>query len=106
MAGRTLPNFQNNDRDFQLLQSSWSSIINPVITNVVNNSILLVSIKLTGGQTTTINTKLGRVLTGWYVVRMRGVHANIYDTQDSNTIPDKTLLLNSDVDVTVDLVVF
>lgn len=105
MAGRELPNFQNNDRDFQLLQSSWSSILNPVITNVINSGVLLSGVVLSIGNNT-INHKLGRKLTGWYVVRMRNNHANIYDLQDSNNLSDKTLILNSDAAVSVDLVVF
>lgn len=105
MAGRELPNFQNDDRDFQLLQSSWIGILNPVITNVINNASLLTNVNLSIGVNS-INHKLGRKLTGWYIVRMRNIHANVFDQQDSNALSDKTLILNSDAAVSVDLVVF
>lgn len=87
------------------LQNRWSSLIDPVLMNPVNNSLLLKSIPLVSGANV-INHKLGRDLQGWYVTRMRSVAISIYDTQDSNQMPDLTLNLNASAPCVVDLVVF
>lgn len=88
----------------QDLQNKWASIIDPVTTNPVNNSLILKNISLTTGNNT-INHKLGRKLQGWNIIRKRAA-AEIYDAQDSNQMPALTLVLVSDADVTIDLTVF
>jgi len=100
----SLPQFQNDDKDFQLLQSRWGSILNPIINNPTNNSSVLKGIKLTAGNNT-INHLLSRKLQGWSIVRLNA-GAIIYDNQDSNPTPDKTLILVSDLACTVDIMVF
>lgn len=87
-----------------LLQSKWASILNPLIATPANNSSILSAVKLTTGSNT-INHKLGKNLTGWSVIRQRSA-ASIYDNQDSNQMPNLTLVLVSDADVSVDLEVF
>lgn len=87
------------------LQNRWSSLIDPVLMNPVNNSLLLKNISLVSGANV-INHKLGRPLQGWFVTRMRSVAISIYDTQDSNQMPDLTLTLNASAPCVVDLTVF
>lgn len=99
-----LPIYKNDDKDFQLMQTNWASSINPVIANPVNNGILLRNVSLTTGHNV-INTTLGRKLQGWVVCRLRA-SSNIYDTQDSNPIPNLTLWLESSANTTVDLYIF
>lgn len=100
----TLPQFQSTDKDFQLMQNSWASKINPVISNPANNSNLLTGIELVIGSNL-INHRLGRKLQGWIVVGINGA-AQIYDQQADNRSPQLTLILVSDADVTVNLEVF
>lgn len=100
----TLPQFQDDDRTFQLMQNQWASILNPVINNPANQSILLKSVALVTGDNT-INHLLGRKLQGWKVVRQRS-SATLYDKQDANQMPNLTLVLNASANVTVDLEVF
>jgi ABC-type cobalamin transport system ATPase subunit len=52
-----------------------------------------------------IDHKLGRALQGWTVTRKRAA-ASIYDLQDTNPHPSRTLILFSDAVVTIDLSVF
>lgn len=99
-----LPNFQNTDRDFQLLQSSWSSVLNPILQKEILNSLILKNISLVSGNNT-INHRLGRTLQGWIIVRQRS-SASFYDVQDSNLTPDLTLVLHSSGSVSIDLLVF
>lgn len=99
-----LPNFQNDDKDFQLMQNSWSSKLNPLIANPMNSVSILKNVVLAIGSNT-INHKLGKKLTGWQIVRQRA-SATIYDNQDNNQSPALTLVLISSGAVTIDLAVF
>jgi len=99
-----LPTFQSDVREFQLMQSSWATAINPVLAAPANKSILIKNVSLAIGSNS-INHNLGRVLQGWSIIRKRGP-ANIYDTQDQNQMPALTLTLVSDTAVVVDIEVF
>ena len=90
---------------YDLMQTQWASIINPVLKNPIVNGVLSQQIKLTTGNNI-VNHKLGRNLTGWYITRMRGSFVQVYDTQDSNQSPELTLLLNSSGNCTIDLFCF
>lgn len=85
-------------------QDLWATTLNPVIDSPLNNSILLKNISLTTGNNT-VNHKLGRKLTGWFITRRRAT-GNVYDTQDANQMPQLTLQLVSSAPIVVDLVVF
>ena len=87
-----------------LLQTNWSSTLNPIIQNPANAGVILKSIALKAGLNV-INHKLGANLQGWSLVRQRA-QASVWDTQDSNPNTQLTLYLNSSADVTVDVEVF
>lgn len=99
-----LPQFPTTDRPLSLLQIQWAEQLNPVIVNPLMSGFVLQEVALTSGDNT-INHLLGRALKGWFVVRKRAA-AEIYDKQDSNRLPTKTLVLNSNATVSVDLYVF
>lgn len=99
-----LPTFQNDDKDFQLLQSRWATIINPVVNNPVNNATILKGVALSTGSNV-INHLMSRKLQGWSIVRINAA-ATVYDTQDSNQTPNQTLVLVSSAPATVDIMVF
>lgn len=99
-----LPIFNTTDKDLTLLQNKWASILNPVISNPSLQSIILPAIQLVSG-TNVVNHKLGRKLTGWRIVRLRG-SAAIYDQQDGNSMQDLTLILVSNAQASCDLEVF
>lgn len=88
----------------QMMQNQWASILDPVLANPTNNSLILKSVSLSSGDNT-INHKLGRVLQGWKIVRQRA-SATLYDKQDANQMPDKTLVLNASAAVVCDIEVF
>lgn len=104
MANSTLPTFQSDIREFQLMQSNWASAINPILAAPANKSILLKNISLVIGANT-VNHGLGRQLQGWTIIRKRAP-GNVYDTQDQNLMPALTLTLVSDAAMVVDLEVF
>lgn len=100
----SLAQFQSDDRVFQLMQNSWATAINPIINNPANKSQILQNVELINGSNV-INHKLGRKLQGWKIVRQRSA-ASIYDNQDTNSMPQLTLILVSDAQVSVDIEVF
>jgi hypothetical protein len=86
------------------MQTKWAAEIDPLLKNPTNSSVLLKNIDLVVGQNI-IDHKLGRALQGWTVTRKRAA-ASIYDLQDTNPHPSRTLILFSDAVVTIDLSVF
>lgn len=100
----SLPIFQDANKNLMLMQTGWSSQLNPILQSPLSSNNILTEVALAAGSNT-INHKLQRKLQGWIIIRKRA-DAAIYDTQDQNVTPQNTLLLTSDVDVTVDLLVF
>jgi hypothetical protein len=96
-----LPQFQSDDRDFQLMQSSWASRLDPLLGNPSLKSLILKDITLAIGSNT-INHLLGRKQQGWRVIDINGA-AVIYRSQPFNNL---TLTLTSDAVVTVSLEIF
>lgn len=87
-----------------MMQVQWASQIDPLIANPLTKGNLLKNIALTSGANV-VSHKLGRKLQGWIITRIRAAQT-VYDTQDSNQIPELTLNLVASGDVTVDLLVF
>lgn len=99
-----LPKFNTSDQALSLLQTTWSSQLNPLLALPLSSSLVLKKVSLTSGKNT-INHTLGRELQGWFIVRQRG-SASIYDTQDVNKLSDKTLVLMASSGVSVDILCF
>lgn len=102
---KAIAKVQTTNREINQLQSNIITQLNQQRpTNLLAAGVILEKISLIAGNNT-INHKLDRNLQGWFIIRQRS-SASIYDKQDSNQIPDKTLILNSSADVTVDIFVF
>lgn len=100
-----IPLVQTNDRTINQLQQNIKQAVQPLLSNAQNLGATLTSISLAVGSNT-INHGLDRTLQGWSIVRLRNTFAEIYDTQDANQSPAKTLLLTSDTAVVVDIYVY
>lgn len=96
-----LPNFQNDNVQFQLMQSSWASQLNPLLALPTSSPSLLKNIKLVSGANV-INHKLGRVPQGWIVTDVNAV-ITLYRSAAFN---DLTLTLTSSGAATISLMVF
>lgn len=99
-----LPTYQTANLTLTLIQSNWASLLNPLLDLPINQGRLLENVQLDNGSNT-VNHKLGRKLTGWFIVRQRAA-ASVYDTQDTNPTPAVTLKLTSNASVKVDIFVF
>lgn len=93
------------DQMLNRIQDNVRASVNPMTTVPLNSGLILSSVSLVSGANS-INHTLGRVLQGWFPVRIRNVASTFYDTQDSNSTPALTLNLNSSVAVVADLFVF
>lgn len=104
-----LPKFQSlgatvSGKDWSLLQTTWSSLIDPIIGRKQNQSNILSNVALVNG-TTVVNHLLGRKLSGWKVI-LQDAKASIFDNQSTNQTPELTLVLVSDAATTVSIEVF
>ena len=100
----SLPTYQTSERVLTLVQSNWSSLLNPLLDNPLNQGQILEQVTLQIGSNV-VNHKLGRKLRGWFIVRQRSA-GDVYDTQDTNPSPQTTLTLTSSAIVSVDIFVF
>lgn len=100
-----LPIFQTNIRELSMMQTSWSQDINPIISNPILAGNLLTNIVLKTGINQ-INHLLDRKPQGYIITRMIDGFVQIYDTQNSNQMPTKTLTLVSSGNGNIDLLVY
>lgn len=98
---QSLPQFQSDDKDFQLMQNAWSAVLSPLLKNPSLDNVLLKNISLSVGANV-INHKLGRTPQGWRIVDIDGA-AQVYRSASFNNL---TLTLTSNAAVTVSLEVF
>lgn len=66
---------------------------------------IIPNVSLSHLSTNRISHTLGRKLIGWNTSRLRG-NSIIWDSQDNNLSPDKTLFLECSVDVIADIEVY
>lgn len=91
----------SSNLDWSLANNLWAASLNPLIANVLNAAQILTNISLVTGNNT-INHKLGRDMTGWFLTDIQGI-ATLYRSQPLNNL---TLTLTSSANVTVSIGVF
>lgn len=99
-----LPIFQTSLRELGQMQTKWAAQLNPVVANPLVLGHQLTNVQLLTGANV-VNHGLGRTLQGWLLVRQRSL-ASVYDTQDSNPMPQLTLQLTSSADMLADIWVY
>lgn len=97
----SLPTFKSSDTSFMLMQSLWSSQLNPVLGNPITNPTLLFNIDLKSGSNV-VNHMLGATPVGWFIVDTTAP-ATIYRSAPFNKL---TLTLTSSMACTVSIGVF
>ena len=100
----SLPNFQSSDFTVNQMQSVWAKILNPIIAAPLTHGVLEQNVVLKVGLNN-IDHKLPDYLQGWMIVRQRGV-STIYDNQDNNPLPAKSLWLMASSGVSIDIFMF
>jgi hypothetical protein len=93
--------FNSSLPELSLLQTSWASSLNPLLTNPLNGVNILKNVVLKSGNNQ-INHLLGRVQQGWFLTDIQG-SATVYRSKPFN---DSFITLNSSANVTVNIGVF
>jgi hypothetical protein len=96
--------FKAKDEEVNLVQANIQSLSSYLNQNLFNQALLIENVNLVGGDNK-LNHKLGRELKG-YIIVLKNNNAVIYDTQSTNTLKQLFLVLNTDKDTTVSLIVF
>jgi len=93
------------DQELNRVQQNMAEALRPVLTAAVLDGRLVEDVALATGQDNVVNHGLGRAVRGWLVVR-QNAQADLWDTQASNAVPGRTLLMRTSATVTVTLWVF
>lgn len=96
--------FNSSNMEINRLQDNVADGFNPVLNSPILDSVIVSNVVLSVGDNV-VNHKLGRPPLGWIIIRKRAA-GNFYDKQDTNTIPNRTIVINSDSAVTVDFYFF
>jgi hypothetical protein len=97
----SLPIFNGVDKNLSMLQTAWSSMINPFLGRPTNQTNVIQNVSLISGVTV-VNHLLGRVPQGWFITDINGA-ATIYRSAAFNPL---TLTLTSNAAVVASIGVF
>lgn len=97
-----LPIYQDPNKNLMLLQTNWSSSLNPVIINQLVTGQFLQNISLNAGSNV-VNTKLSKTQSGWFIVDNSTPSIDIYRSAPFNS---STLTLTASAPCTISLWVF
>ena len=95
----------SDDVNLTRVQDNVKLVLDQVVSKEMLDGIIIKTVYLRSAGANTINHGLGRELQGWQIIR-KDANANVWDSQGSNNIPDKTLVLNCSADVIISLWVF
>jgi hypothetical protein len=104
----SLTNFKKlgtKNTELQKVQQNVENAITTIIRKEIIDGILLKNVCLEPSISNEVKHGLGREPLGWTIVRKRA-DARIWDIQDFNTTPSKTLSLTCSHAVTVDIWIF
>lgn len=87
--------------NWDMAQTKWKSIIDPLLSNPASDVTILQDIELTMGVNV-INHTLGQMQQGWYLTDANA-SAMVYRSAPFNSL---TLVLTASADVTVSIAVF
>ena len=96
--------FNTKDNDLNRLQANCNSAFNYLFNNILKDITLLENVQLTVNDNM-IETKLGKPVKGWIIVRNNAV-SDIYEKEVSSNLADKFLLLNSSAGCIVSILLF
>lgn len=106
MTLRSFRRHETKDFDLQQVQDNVGNVLNAIPTDIpIAGGRIISNISVVSGTSKVINHGLGRKLQGWIAIK-KSANANIWDSQLTNTLESRTLNLNSDANVTIDLWVF
>lgn len=105
MAIKAFKKIDSEDRVVNTIQDNVDAVFKQLLPQPILNGVVVKNVALLTGQNNLVNTGLAGKLTGWIVIRNRA-NSVVWDAQDTNPDPTKTLVLLCSANTTVDLLVF
>lgn len=96
-----LATYKDENTNLMLMQSNWSSQLNPILANPLTNPTILKGINLVSGANV-INHLLQQTQQGWFITDINAA-STIYRSAAFNNL---TLTLTSSAACTVNIAVF
>lgn len=96
-----LPMIQSQDQSLSLVQTKYRSILNPFLSNPLNNKTIIFDIPISVGKNV-INHGLGHMQTGWTLIDVNS-SMTLYRSAPFNS---STLTLTASATGTISLEVF
>lgn len=93
-----------DNNEINRIQEYISAAVESVAFSKILDGIIIKNVSLVTGPNE-IPHKLNRPLIGWLIIRKRA-NVDVYDLQDNNAAPSRTLTLQAASAVTLDLYVF
>ena len=105
MSIKAFKKFNSTNRELNKIQDNIEQFASPIINAEIIDGIIVKEVNLLSASTVEVEHKLGRKPLGWQIIRQRA-SALIWDDQDNNNRPDRTLALKCSANVTVDIRIF
>ncbi len=105
MSINAFKKIDTSDRVVSTIQNNVDAVFRQILAQQILNGNIIKDVPLITGQNNLVNTGLAGKLTGWIVIRNRA-NSVVWDAQDTNLDPTKTLVLLCSANTTVDLLVF
>lgn len=102
---RSFRKIRSETEDLVQVQENIEQTFSSLLRVPQLNGVLLRDISLQSGQNNRIEHKLGRSVIGYTVIR-KDAPATIYDTKSSKVSDQNILLLNTDLNTTIDIWIF
>lgn len=104
MRAKSYKVIETESEELSRVQTYVAQAIESLAASAILDGILIKNVQLASG-TNSVQHKLNRALRGYLIIRKRS-NVDIWDSQDSNSNPSKTLNLEASATVNVDLYVF
>lgn len=104
MRAKSFKAIETESEELNKVQLYVAAALESLADSPILDGILLKNVLLATGSNSVAH-KLNRPLQGYLIVRKRS-NADVWDLQDSNSAPSKTLILEASGTVSVDLYVF
>jgi len=102
---RSYKKIKVSDKNITQVQENVEQVLVPVLACPIIDGVLIKDICLSPATSNEVMHRLGRKPLGWFIVRKRA-DSRIWDLQDTNPEPSRTLSITCSHAVTIDIWVF
>lgn len=103
MSIKAFKRVNTTNPEINRLQESVNNVFKQILDQQILSSNIITNIRLTSSSTTSIDTKLSEPIKGWIIIR-KDTNSSIWENRGLTN--NRTLALECDADVIIDLLVF